>query len=80
MGALRDLLSSAHGVFAVALVLGATALVITNKMTVDQWVDLAKWVFVTLAGVTAVTSAADSLANKTVTMVHGPVGPTKEAA
>lgn len=62
MGALTDLWNSERGVFAVALVLGATALVIFNKLTVDQWVDFAKWIFATYAGSKAITTAVASFA------------------
>lgn len=57
MGAIKDLWQSERGLVAVALILASTVLFATGHISVDQWTDLTKWVFVTYAAAKTVTGA-----------------------
>ena len=57
MGALTDLWQSERGVVAIVLILGATVLMIVGRMTIDQWIDFNKWVFVTYAASKTITGS-----------------------
>jgi hypothetical protein len=58
MGALADLWSSERGLVALALIVGATVLAAVKIITVDQWTDYTKWIFVTYAASKTVTGTA----------------------
>lgn len=63
MGALKNLWNSERGLVAIALAVASTIMVVTGLMTIDQWVDYTKWVFLTYAAAKTVTGTAD-LINK----------------
>lgn len=58
MGAIADLWSSERGIIAVALIIAATVLAATHTITIDQWSDYTKWIFVTYAAAKTVTGTA----------------------
>jgi len=55
MGALADLWKSERGLIAVALLIAATTLCGMAVITVQQWMDFAKWIFTTYAVAKTVT-------------------------
>lgn len=57
MGALLDLWKSERGLVAVALIAAATVMSSLGIITVDQWLDYTKWLFVTYAAAKTVTGA-----------------------
>lgn len=57
MGALLDLWKSERGLVAVALIAAATVMTGMSIITVDQWLDYTKWLFVTYAAAKTVTGA-----------------------
>lgn len=57
MGALLDLWKSERGLVAVALIAAATVMTGMGIITVDQWLDYTKWLFVTYAAAKTVTGA-----------------------
>lgn len=61
MGALKDLWNSERGLVAVALIAACTVLVVRSIITVDQWLEYTKFVFLTYAAVKTVTSTASIL-------------------
>lgn len=63
MNALRDLLGSERGFFALLLVIASTVLAALGKMTIDQWQSFAIWIFGIYVGGKTVTGAVDVLKN-----------------
>jgi len=61
MGAISDLWKSERGLFAIALVIGATVLAAMAIMSVDQWIDYTKWIFGIYAGSKAITTSVQSM-------------------
>ena len=57
MGAILDLWKSERGLIAVALIAAATTLCGLSVITVDQWLDYTKWIFVTYATAKTITGA-----------------------
>lgn len=57
MGALADLWKSERGLVMVVLIIGATVLCALGIVTVQQWLDYTKWVFVTYAAAKTVTGS-----------------------
>lgn len=57
MGAIKDLWASERGLIAVLLIVGATVLAALKVMTVDQWLDYTRWIFITYAAAKTVTGA-----------------------
>jgi hypothetical protein len=57
MGALKDLWQSERGLVAVALIIATTALYGTGHLSVEQWTDMTKWIFVTYVAAKTVTGA-----------------------
>ena len=45
MDAVKDFLDNEKGVFALAILVCATVLVALDKLPIDQWTSLAKWIF-----------------------------------
>lgn len=59
MGAIIDLWKSERGLIMVALIAAATTLTAVHIVTVDQWLEYTKWIFVTyVAGKTVTSSVA----------------------
>lgn len=58
MGALADLWKSERGLVAIALIAAVTVLCVTSAVTVEQWLDYTKWIFVTYAAAKTVSGAA----------------------
>jgi len=56
--ALRDLLTSSHGLFGLTLIVAATVLAGIGKMTVDQWTSFTEIIFASFVGGQAVMTAA----------------------
>jgi len=57
MGAITDLFKSERGLFALAIVIGATVLTAIGKMTVDSWQTFVTSIFGIYVGGKTVTSA-----------------------
>lgn len=64
MNALRDLLGSERGFFALVLVIAATVLAGVGKMTIPEWQSLVVWIFGIYVSGKTVTGAIDALALK----------------
>ena len=64
MDALHDLLDNEKGLVGLLLILGATALTIVGKMTVDQWQNFAVWIFGIYAGTTALHGGLSAIGGK----------------
>jgi len=64
MNALKDLLDGAHGLLAIVVLIAGTVFVIVGKMSVDAWVDLAKWVLGIFSGTHAVMSLRGNARSK----------------
>lgn len=64
MDAIKQLLSSEHGLFGVLLVIGATILVALGKMSADDWRSFSTWIFGIFGGTHALTSTANAMINK----------------
>jgi undecaprenyl pyrophosphate phosphatase UppP len=78
---LTDLLQSERGVFCIVALICATVLGIANQLTVDQWLDFAKWLSAFLIASKTVTTAVETFALKKpqITPVQSPVpAPTPE--
>jgi hypothetical protein len=58
MGAIADLWRSERGLVAIALIAAVTVLCGIGSVTVEQWLDYTKWIFVTYAAAKTVTGAA----------------------
>jgi hypothetical protein len=58
MGALIDLWKSERGLVAIALIAACTVLCVVNRITVDQWLEYTKFVFVAYAAAKTVTATA----------------------
>jgi hypothetical protein len=58
MGALIDLWKSERGLVAIALIAACTVLTTIGTITVDQWLEYTRFVFVTYAAAKTVTSTA----------------------
>lgn len=67
MGALLDLWKSERGLVAVALIAAATVMSGLGIITVDQWLDYTKWLFVTYAAAKTVTGAVAAAQSKGAT-------------
>jgi len=57
MGAITDIWKSERGLIAVALIAAAFALCGFGTITVQQWLDFTKWLFVTYAAAKTITSS-----------------------
>lgn len=66
MGAITDLFNSERGLFAVLLVIAATALVVAGKMTVDSWQSFVKVIFGAYVAGKTVTGAVNLVAQRRV--------------
>lgn len=64
MKGISDLLASERGAFCIALLIASTVLVIINKLDAQMWVDLMKYVGVTLIASKAVTTAVETYTTK----------------
>lgn len=62
MGAITDLWKSERGLIAVALIAAATALCGLSVITVQQWLDYTKWIFVTYAAAKTITGSVGIVA------------------
>lgn len=58
MGAIKDLWQSERGLVAIVLIAACTTLCALSRLTVDQWLDYTKWIFVTYAAAKTVTGTA----------------------
>lgn len=67
MGALLDLWKSERGLVAVALIAAATVMSGLGIITVEQWLDYTKWLFVTYAAAKTVTGAVAATQSKGTT-------------
>lgn len=61
---IKDLVSSAHGILAIALIAAATTLAAIGTLSTDQWLSYTQWIFGIAAGSHAVITAADSLSSR----------------
>lgn len=57
MGAIKDLWQSERGLVAVALIVASTVMFALNALTVEQWIDATRWVFITYAAAKTITSS-----------------------
>lgn len=57
MGAIGDLWKSERGLISVALIIAATVLSALGMLTVQQWLDYTKWIFVTYAAAKTITGS-----------------------
>lgn len=57
---ISDLLSSERGVFCIVALLCATVLAALQQITVDQWLDFAKWLSAFLIASKTVTTAVET--------------------
>ena len=64
MGALKNLWNSERGLVAIALIAAVTVLCGMQQVTVEQWLDYSKWIFVTYAAAKTVTGAAALIPRK----------------
>ena len=58
----RDLLASERGVFCILVVVACTILVLFGHVTGDKWIELIKWVAISLVITKTVTGAMESRA------------------
>jgi hypothetical protein len=58
MGAIKDLWQSERGIVTIALIAACTVLCVTSSLTVEQWLEYTKWVFITYAAAKTVTGVA----------------------
>lgn len=72
----KDLLSSEHGLFGILIMICATVLVALGRLTVDQWVGFAEWIFTAYAGAHGLVAVAGAIESKnsqpTVTVQTSP--------
>jgi hypothetical protein len=68
--------ASIRGLMAIGLMICAFVLVLTNKLTAEQFTDMAKWIFTAYAGSKAITTAVASWAASPST----PAAPTTVVA
>lgn len=80
MTGIQDLFASLRGIFCLVLVLAATAFVILDKMTVEQWIDFAKWIAITLVASKTVTGAIELVTAPKATTARTPVSPPSPPA
>ncbi len=64
MGAIADLWKSERGLVAIALIAAVTVLCATGAVTVQQWLDYTKWIFVTYAAAKTVSGAAAAISSQ----------------
>jgi hypothetical protein len=57
MGAIKDLWQSERGIVTIALIAACTALCVASAMSVEQWLEYTKWVFITYVAAKTVTGA-----------------------
>jgi hypothetical protein len=57
----KDLIESERGIYCVFVLLTATVLVVVGSITGQSWMDLAKWIGLTLVGSKTVTTAIDQV-------------------
>lgn len=67
MGAIMDLWRSERGLVAVLLIVACTVLAVQGKLTVAEWTDYSKWIFVTYAAAKTITGTAQVLKGPQVT-------------
>lgn len=58
MGAIKDLWQSERGLVAILLIVACTVLCAMTRLTIDQWLDYTKWIFITYAAAKTVTGTA----------------------
>lgn len=58
---MKSLLTDSHSAFALLIVTAATALLIFGKLSPDQWVACAQWLFTALIGGHVVMNTAATL-------------------
>jgi len=69
MGAFTDLWKSERGLVAVILIIACTVLAVLGKLTVGEWTDYTKWIFVAYATAKTITGTAEVLKGPRVTEV-----------
>lgn len=57
MGAIADLWKSERGLVAIVLIAAATFGLATSRITVDQWTEFTKWIFITYAAAKTITTS-----------------------
>ena len=62
MGALKDLFTDGHSLFAVLLTIGAVILTALGRMTTDQFISYSEWIYGIYGGATAASLVATKLA------------------
>lgn len=78
MGAITDLWKSERGLIAVLLIITAGVLAAIGHMSVQEWTEFAKWIFVTYAaaktitGVTQIAKGGTADPEKTATQANQP--------
>lgn len=64
MQGIKDLVNSAHGILAIALIAAATVLTMSGQLSVAEWQNYTQWIFGIAVGGHTVISAADSLSKR----------------
>jgi hypothetical protein len=75
MQGFKDLIASERGIFCIAALVFATALVVVGKLTGELWLDFVKWLVGALVASKTVTTAVE-----TVTMRKPQNPPATEAS
>jgi len=65
MGAVGDIAQSERGLFAVAIVVAATVLVVVGKLTSSDWTSFVQIIFATYVAGKSATSAVSSWSQRT---------------
>jgi threonine/homoserine efflux transporter RhtA len=59
-----DLLESERGVFALLILIAATVLAVMGTLPINSWLELVKWLAVTLIASKTVTTAVQAVVDK----------------
>ncbi len=70
---IKNLINSEKAVALGLLVIGATALAVFGKMTIDQWIDYTKWMGAFYVGGKSIQGAAVALGNSRVVAAEAAV-------
>ncbi len=61
---IKDLLTSEKGVFALALIIGATVLAFQGQMSVQEWTDYTMVIYIAFAGGTGLRAIGQGIGNR----------------
>lgn len=73
MGAIKDLWQSERGLVAITLIIACTVMAALSRITIEQWIDYTKWIFITYAAAKTITGTATII--KSPSTADGPAAP-----